>query len=126
MGRSKKPGAPGKTTVPPEIVASVTARLLAVFRERGYDTDHDLFIVPQQCFLYVEAQRKLFGSRSPAPPVTTSSTAHKPLGRLKYLGNAEEWEWQPYLWTDEFWTTAVSSEGRPSTDARDAMLLKLP
>ena len=43
------------------------------------------------------------GGSRPAPPVTKSSTTHKPLGRLKFLGKMRKWEYHPYLWSDEWW-----------------------
>ena len=58
MGRRKKPGTPGKTTIPAGIVSNVTDRLVAVFRERGYHHDYRLFIIPQQGYLYVEVEER--------------------------------------------------------------------
>ena len=63
MRHSRKPGSPGKTTIPLRIVSAVTRRLLATFRRLGYDIDHDLFVIPQQCFLYVEVKGRPFGTR---------------------------------------------------------------
>lgn len=107
------------------MVPSVTARLLKVFRERDYHTDHHLFVIPQQCYLYVEVQRFPFGSRRALPPVTTSSTTHKPLGRIKYLGDPEKWEYQPYRFADNFWDHEHGLEvGTPET-LMLGMLVKL-
>ena len=103
MGRSKKPGTPQRTTIPAEIVRISTKRLLTAFRKRGYEIDHHLFVVPQQCYLYVEVQRKEFGSRDPRPPITRGSTTHMPLGRLKFLRRPDKWEYQPYRYSDECW-----------------------
>ncbi|MBI5485756.1 MAG: hypothetical protein HY905_00325 [Deltaproteobacteria bacterium] len=111
MGHSKKPGAPGRTTIPPAIVSSVTKQCLAIFKKLGFDRDYHLFIVPQQCYLYVEAQPMLPEDRDPPPLVTTSSTTHKPLGRLKYLGGTDRWEYQPYLWADEWWDERLVETG---------------
>lgn len=113
MGRRKKPGAPGKTTIPPEIVTSVTQRLASTFKKHGYHRDHHLFIVPQQCYLYVEVERKPLFKRVPSLPITLSSTTHIPLGRLRYLGSAEEWEHQPYRWSDECWVEEEMERGTP-------------
>ena len=48
MGHAKKPGTPGRTTIPPEVVSKVTARLLRQFRKFHYDFDYQLFVIPQQ------------------------------------------------------------------------------
>jgi len=113
VGRRKKPGTPGKTTIPPGIVLSVTRRLLAEFTKRGYHVDHHLFVVPQQCYLYLEVERKEFGARGPRPPINRSSTTHTPLGRLKFLGNAMKWEYQPYRYSDEYWDDRETEIGTP-------------
>ena len=113
MGRRKKPGTPGKTTIPPDIVSRVTRRLVAEFTKRGYHMDHNLFVVPQQCYLYFEVERKEFGSLGPQPPINRGSTTHFPLGRLKFLGSAKEWEYQPYRYSDEYWDERDVEIGTP-------------
>jgi hypothetical protein len=113
MAHSKKPGAPGRTTIPPGIVSSVTKQCLELFEKLGYDEDYHLFVVPQQCYLYVEARPKRADDSDPPSPVTRSSTTHKPLGRLKYLGDANAWEYQPYLWADEWWDEGHVERGTP-------------
>jgi len=113
VGRRKKPGSPGKTTIAPEIVSRVTRRLVAEFTKRGYHADHNLFVVPQQCYLYLEVQRKEFGALGPRPPIHRSSTTHIPLGRLKFLGGAAEWEYQPYRYSDEYWDDRDVQIGTP-------------
>jgi len=122
MGHSKKPGTPGRTTIPAEIVTATTKRLLAVFTKRKFDLDHDLFVVPQQCYLYVEVQRRPYDAKGARPPITTSSTTHIPLGRLKFLGDAKKWEYQPYRWSDEFWDEGQAERGTPG-DLMLAMLV---
>ena len=113
MGHSKKPGAPGRTTIPPAIVASVTARLCAAFTETGFDSDYDTFIIAKQCYLYVEVKRRRRGEPTPRPPLTRSSTTHHPLGRLKFIGRADEWVYQPYRWSDECWDEGANERGTP-------------
>lgn len=113
MGRRKKPGTPGKTTIPPEIVSSVIRRLSNEFGKRGYDIDHNLFVVPQQCYLYLEVERKEFGSKKRRPPINLSSTTHIPLGRLKFMGGTEKWEYQPYRYSDEYWDDRDTEVGTP-------------
>lgn len=113
MGHRKKPGEPGKTTIPREIVSRVTRRLVAEFTQRGYHVDHNLFVVPQQCYLYLEVERKEFGTVGPRPSINRSSTTHIPLGRLKFLGSAAEWEYQPYHYSDEHWDDRDVEIGSP-------------
>jgi hypothetical protein len=113
LGRSKKPGAPGKTTIPPEVVSSVTKRLLAEFRKRRYHMDHHLFVVAQQGYLYLEAARKEWGASGPRPPINRSSTTHIPLGRLRFLRDGEAWEFQPYRFSDEYWDDRETEVGIP-------------
>lgn len=48
MGRSKKPGEPGRTTIAAEVVAEGTRRLVAEFKRMGYARYHWLFVVPQR------------------------------------------------------------------------------
>ena len=98
MSRRKKPGTPGKTTVPREVVSAVTKYVQAEFKKRGFADYLDVFVVAQQCFIYVETGGKVhdaFGRPLAKPRVNTSSTAHTPLGRLKYVGSAERWELHP-------------------------------
>ena len=113
MGRSRKPGTPGRRTIPPEIVSDVTRRLVATFRRFGYDVVYDLFVIPQQCYLYVEVKRREPGSAGPRPPITRSSTTHLPLGRLKYLCDGGKWEFHPYTWSDETWDERSVERGSP-------------
>ncbi len=113
VGRRKKPGTPGKTTIPADIVREATQRLVSTFRKWGYEVDHHLFVVPQQDFLYIEVKRKEFGSGEPGPPITQGSTTHMPLGRLKFLGSADKWEHQPYRYGDECWDARDTETGSP-------------
>jgi hypothetical protein len=113
MGRARKPGTPGKTTIPPEVVSRVTERLVAHFRKFGYDEEYHFFVVPQQCYLYLEVRRKREDDTGPPPPITKGSTTHKPLGRLKFLGGVRTWEHHPYLWSDEWWDERGGERGSP-------------
>ena len=113
MGHARKPGTPGRTTIPPDVVSRVTERLLREFTKFHYDDDYHLFIIPQQCYLYLEARWKREEDDDPHPPVTKSSTTHKPLGRLKYLGQMRKWEFHPYRWSDEWWDHKSTETGSP-------------
>lgn len=95
------------------IVASVTARLLAEFKRRRFHMDHHVFVVPQQCYLYVEVKRKKWGSRETRPPIDRGSTTPIPRGRLKFLGTTEKWELQPYRFSDEYWDHREVEIGAP-------------
>lgn len=106
MGRRKKPGVPGKTTIPPEVVVSATRRLHAVFARRG-DEDFELVVVPQQCFLYVEIAERREGRGAVK---VKSSTTRTPLGRLRFV-SAKEWIFERYVWTDEDWDTRDVERG---------------
>lgn len=114
MGRRKKPGSPGKTTIPMDVVRSVTKRLAGLFRKSGYDEDYRLFIIPQQGYLYLEVEERRDGDRGQEPPLTRSSTTHKPLGRLRYDDEAPEaWVLEPYKWSDEIWDEYDAEVGTP-------------
>ena len=113
VGHRRKPGTPGKTTIPAEIVGAVTERLTAAFARHGYDVDYDLFVIPQQRYLYVEVERRESGARTARPPINRSSMMHLPLGRLRFLGSAERWEHQPYRYSDEYWDRRSREVGTP-------------
>jgi hypothetical protein len=129
MGRRKKPGTPGKKTIPREIVSAVTKRIQSEFKRRGCDDYLDVFVIAQQCYIYVEThpkQRDLFGGPPPPKPrVTTSSTTHHPRGRLRYLGNAERWELQPYRWSDELWDDEEGLEFGTLDELLDSILFRV-
>lgn len=127
MSRRKKPGTPGKTTIPREVVSSVTKYVQAEFKKCDSAEFSDVFVVAQQCFIYVETAdkaRDTFGRPLPKPRVTTSSTTLKPLGRLKYLGRTGEWEFHPYLWSDEIWEDDEFRQRGSLEDLVDIMLFK--
>ena len=129
MSRRKKPGTPGLTTIPREIVSAVTKRIQADFKKRGCDDYLYVFVVAQQCYLYVETRdrpRNLSGGPPPPKPrVTTSSTTHTPLGRLKFLGSAERWEFHPYKWSDELWDDEECFQVGTLDDMLAAMLSRV-
>ncbi|HEY3448461.1 MAG TPA: hypothetical protein VGK67_19050 [Myxococcales bacterium] len=125
MSRRKKPGTPGKTTLPRDVVSAVTEFVQAEFKKRGSADYLDVFVVAQQCFIYLETAdkaREAFGRPLPKPRVTTSSTTHSPLGRLKFLGTTERWEFQPYRWSDELWEDVEYRQVGTLDDLVDMML----
>ena len=130
MGRSRKPGTPGRTTIPPKVTSDVTGRLVATFRRFGSCGVFDLFVIPQQCYLYVEVKRRVPGSAGTRPPIPRSSTTHIPLGRLKYIDQgrdeAERWELQTTLWSDETWDERSVVRGSPENLMLSAIVGTLP
>ncbi|NLX13799.1 MAG: hypothetical protein GXY44_09130 [Phycisphaerales bacterium] len=106
MARSRKPGTPGKTRIPKDIVKAVTQRLKKAFRKSDRAQVVDLSITAQQHYLYLETVEKpveilpglisaRFAKRSAACPV--------PLGRMVWTGDPESWYLQLYKWSDECW-----------------------
>lgn len=109
MSRWRKPGAPGRTTIPSDVVAKATRTITAEFKALGFWTTHNLFVA-RQCYLYVEVSER-WDDAAPRPPVTKDSTTHYPLGRLRFTGDADAWEFQPYLWSDECWDDQDVEDG---------------
>lgn len=106
MARAKKPGTPGKTRIPKDVVKDTTIRLKKAFKGTGEAELADLVIIAQQHYLYLEtAERPVeilpglisarFGKGKGAP--------RKPLGRMVWTGNPERWGFQLYKWSDEWW-----------------------
>ena len=127
MSRRKKPGTPRKTTIPSEVVSSVTRYIQAEFKKRDSADYLDVFVIAQQCYVYLETgdkARDAFGRPLPKPRVTTSSTTHKPLGRLKYLGSTRPWEFHPYRWSDEVWDDDEFRQTGSLEDLVDMLLFK--
>ena len=113
MARGKKPGTPGRTTIAPPIVSSVTERLSAAFRRHGYDQHHELFVIPQQGYLYLEAEPMPGEVRTPGSLSSSSMRVRIPLGRMRFLGSEETWEYQPYRYSDEEWDLRNAEVGTP-------------
>ena len=109
----RKPGTPGKTTIPLEIVSSVTERLSAAFTRHGYHRLFKLFVVSQQGYLYVEAEWRALRARTPRRRTKGSSARRMPLGRLRFLGTPDRWEYQPYRYSDEYWDNRSTEVGTP-------------
>ncbi len=113
MARRKKPGTPGKTTIPSNVVSSVTKRLLAAFVEMEFNQDFTLFIVAQQSYLYIEVVRHPLGCGPGCAPTSPPSPSnHTPLGRLRHV-SGDEWEHHPYRWADEDWDPRDPDHGTP-------------
>ena len=107
MGRRRKPGTPGKTKISRDVVKATTRRLKAAFKKTGESEMSDLQVVAQQHYLYLETlerPREIFpglvearfakGRRKPSAV---------PLGRMVWTGDSEDWRFQLYKWSDEWW-----------------------
>ena len=113
MARRRKPGTPGRTTIPPDVVSSVTTRLQEEFAKRGFREDYDLFIIAQQSYLYIEVVRHPFGCGPECTPASLPSPSSRaPLGRLRQV-EGSEWEHHPYRWADEDWDDKDTDRGTP-------------
>ena len=128
MARAKKPGTPGKTRIPPDVVKDVTRRLKRAFRQTAEALSAELVVTAQQHYLYLEtAERPVeilpgliaarFGKGKGQP--------RKPLGRMVWNGDPEEWCLELYKWSDECWDTANdagTSSGTPEECIEEAAL----
>lgn len=125
MGRRRKPGTPGRTTIPSDVVSAVTERLHAEFVKHGFDEDYDLFIVAQQSYLYIEVARHPLGCGADCKPASPPSPSSRtPLGRLRQVEGGE-WEHQPYRWADEDWDEKEVDQGTPEELLTGAMLQRV-
>jgi hypothetical protein len=111
MGRRRKPGVPGKTTIPQNAVSSTTERLQALFVKQGFAEDFDLFAIAQQSFLYLEVERHALGC-GPECTSVKPSMPRTPLGRLRHV-RGDNWELHPYRWSDEDWDDRSPATGTP-------------
>lgn len=110
MGRRTKPGTPGRTTIPPEVVSWATELLQEPYRRHG-DDDYELFVVPQQRFVYVEIERRDF--LDPGRVAVKSSTARTrtPMGRFRFV-EKDSWIYEPYIVSGETWDTRDVERGQ--------------
>jgi hypothetical protein len=106
MARAKKPGTPGKTTIPREVVKATTQRLKKAFKTTGEAVASDLVVVAQQHYLYLEAVERpieIMPGMVEARFAKKGGARRTPLGRMVWTGNAENWMLQLYKWSDEWW-----------------------
>jgi len=128
MARAKKPGAPGRTTIPKDVVKETISRLKKAFKKTDQAELADLVLVAQQHYLYLETiERPMeimpglilarFG-KSKGPPRT-------PLGRMVWTGDPKDWCLQLYKWSDECWdedNDAGTDGGTPEQCIEEAVL----
>ena len=110
MSRRKKPGVPGKTKIPAEVVAWATEQLRAVFARHGENDEFELVVVPQQGYLYVEMERREGCDRAQAAVKSSTARTRLPLGRLRFV-TEEEWVYEPYRWADWCWDERSTERG---------------
>ncbi len=109
MGHRKKPGTPGKTTIPAEVVSWAIELLREAFARQG-DDDYALFVVPQQGFLYVEIERREFLDAGRVAVRSSTASTRTPMGRFRFV-TKDEWIYEPYLWSDECWEERDTERG---------------
>ena len=119
MARRRKPGTPGKTTIPPEVVKTVTKRLQKAFKQTDEQAFSNLFIIAQQHFLYLEKSEhpiEIMAGLVEARFLKRGGAPRTPIGRMVWTGDVENWQLQLYKWSSEHWdeeNEAVTSGGIP-------------
>ena len=106
MARRRKPGTPGRTTIPPEVVKSVTKRPNATFKKFGDAQFEKLEVVAQQHYLYLETRprpREILPGLVDARLIGKQRPPAKPLGRMVWTGDVKHWRLELYKWSDEWW-----------------------
>lgn len=102
----RKPGTPGKTTIPRDVVRSVTRRLKAAYKKSGEAEWSELQVVAQQHYLYLETRRQpmeVFLGLVPLAEARGRPKPAAPLGRMVWTGDEKRWGFQLYKWSDEIW-----------------------
>jgi hypothetical protein len=127
MARAKKPGTPGKTTIPKDVVKETVHRLKKVFKKENQAEFADLVVIAQQHYLYLETEERpveilpglisaRFGKGKGVP--------RTPLGRMVWTGDPKQWCLQLYKWSDEYWDVdneAWTAGGTPERCLKEAL-----
>ncbi len=106
MARARKPGTPGRTKIPGDVVKATTQRLKAAFKETGDGEFADLAVIAQQHYLYlesVERPREIMPGLINARFGKARGPRRTPLGRMVWTGDPERWRLELYKWSDERW-----------------------
>jgi hypothetical protein len=106
MTRAKKPGTPGKTIIPKEVVREAMRRLKNAFRRTANAERETLEVIAQQRYLYLETVERpveVFPGLVDARFAKKGGARRTPLGRLVWMGDPERWCLQLYKWSDECW-----------------------
>ena len=108
MARARKPGTPGKTTIPRDVIKDVTRRLKKAFKQTGEAESEDLVVIAQQHYLYLETEERpveIMPGLIPSRFGKSQGPRRTPLGRMVWTGNPEDWDLELYKWSDECWDT---------------------
>ncbi|MBN1489919.1 MAG: hypothetical protein JXA69_08380 [Phycisphaerae bacterium] len=128
MARARKPGTPGRTTIPRDAVKETTRRLTKSFKQTAEAELASLAVIAQQAYLYLETMERPF---EVMPGLVAARFAKKggarrtPLGRMVWTGNPEIWHLQLFKWSDECWDTeneAGCTGGTPEECLAEALL----
>lgn len=106
MARARKPGAPGRTKIPKDVVTATTKRLKKAFAGTGEALGADLVVVAQQHYLYLETVEKpaeIVPGLIPARFGNRGGRRRALLGRMVWNGDEERWGLELYKWSDECW-----------------------
>jgi len=106
MTRARKPGTPGKTTIPKEAVLEARRRLKKAFVQTENSEYQRLEVIAQQHYLYLETVElpiEVFPGLVDARFARYGGACRAPLGRLVWTGDPERWCLQLYKWSDECW-----------------------
>ena len=128
MARRKKPGAPGKTKIPLDIVRTVGKRLKQAYKREADGEYSDLVVTAQQHFLYletVERPRQIIPGLVEARFAKRGGAPRTPLGRIVWTGDPETWRLQLYKWSNECWdeeNDAMTNGGTPEECIVEASL----
>ena len=119
MAHRRKPGTPGKTAIPRDVVKTVMRRLQNAFKDT-IDADlYDLFVIAQQHYLYLETTdrpHELMPGFVDSRYLSKRPLPRKPLARMVWTGDPEKWHLQLYKWSDERWdedNEAMTAGGTP-------------
>ncbi len=128
MGRARKPGTRGKTTIPPEVVKAVTKRLRDAFNASPEVEVSGLELMAQQHYLYLETRdrpQEILAGLVEARLVRKRRRPAVPLGRMVWTGDAERWHLELYKWSDDWWdeeNDASTAGGTPEECLAEAVL----
>ena len=106
MAPARKPGAPGRTKIPKDVVCATTRRLRKAFAGTSEALGADLAVVAQQHYLYLETVEKpaqIVPGLIPARFGKRGGRRRTPMGRMVWVGEAERWGLELYKWSDECW-----------------------
>ena len=128
MARARRPGAPGRTKIPGDVVKATTKRLKMAFKKTGDGTFADLAVIAQQHYLYLESierPHEIMPGLIDARFAKARGRRRTPLARMVWTGDPERWRLELYKWSDERWdeeNDACTAGGSPEECLVDATL----